>query len=134
MHATHSNAMSFTFPRGVTADFDVELAQAPALWDVKCNGTLDVADAAAVLQPRLLQLHSAAMEAGVPVVRLHLENVEYINSSGLKAFMTWFLAASNAKDCKYTIEVVYDPERSWQMVSLRPMERLAPERVKLVSK
>ena len=99
---------------------------------MKCSGILDAPNAAALLQPELLRLHSAVVESKVLVVELHLQAVEYINSSGLKSFMAWFLAAANAGDFRYTIEVVYDPTRSWQQLSLRPMERLAPRTVKLL--
>lgn len=123
--------MNFEFPSGLAADFHLSLAEAPGRWDVTCTGTLDVAEAAAVIQPQLLKLHAAAIDAKLPVVALHLEDVEYMNSSGLKSFMVWFLTASNARRDRYTIEVSYDPDRSWQLLSLRPMERLAPDTVKL---
>ena len=62
---------------------------------------------------------------------LDLASVEYMNSSGLKSFLAWFLTASQSKAHQYTIEVRYDPDRTWQQVSFRPMERLAPKVVRL---
>jgi hypothetical protein len=125
--------MGFQFPASLTPDFRITLQEGDRRWNVHCSGILDAANAAALLQPELLRLHAAAIEAKIPVIGLALESVEYINSSGLKSFMAWFLAAANESDFRYTIEVTYDPSRSWQQLSLNPMERLAPRTVKLVS-
>lgn len=124
--------MSFNLASQITPDFSVTLKQGADRWVLACSGILDVPDAAKLVQPELLRLHTAALEAGVPVVRVEVKDVEYMNSSGLKSFMAWFLAAANAKEGRYVIEVGYDPERNWQQLSLRPMERLAPKTVRLV--
>lgn len=125
--------MPFELPAQFTPDFSARLDRTADRWTVKCSGTLDVSDAAARVQPEMLKLHDAALAEGVPLVRLEVHEVEYMNSSGLKAFMAWFLAASNAKGTRYAIEVVYDPNKSWQQLSFRPMERLAPNTVKLIA-
>ena len=125
--------MGFQFPANLTPDFRIALhPEGDRRWNVRCSGILDAPNAAALLQPELLRLHSAAIEARIPIIGLELEAVEYINSSGLKSFMAWFLAAANETEFRYTIEVTYDPSRSWQQLSLKPMERLAPRTVKLV--
>ena len=124
--------MAFQFPSKLTPDFNLTLHEGSGRWAVVCSGTLDTVDAAAVVQPQLLKLHAAVVEAKIPVVTLDLKAVEYMNSSGLKSFMVWFLTASNAKDGAYTIEVGYNPDLSWQQMSLKPMERLAPRTVKLM--
>ncbi|MBI3184758.1 MAG: hypothetical protein HYZ28_21690 [Myxococcales bacterium] len=122
---------AFEFPETITPDFHIRSSESPGAWAVRCSGILDVPDAAAHVQPHLLGLHSAVVAAKIPLVRLDVTDVEYMNSSGLKSFMAWFLIASQSKDHQYTIEVGYDPHRSWQQVSLRPMERLAPKVVRL---
>lgn len=124
--------MGFELPAQLTPDFAARLEQAADHWNLTLTGTLDVADAAARVQPELLRLHDAALAAKVPRVTLAVQHVEYMNSSGLKAFMAWFLAASNTRTNRYTIEVAYDPNKSWQQLSFRPMERLAPNTVKLI--
>lgn len=124
--------MSFELPAQLTPDFAVRVQQDDARWVVSCSGTLDTSDAAAQVQPALLKLHEAVVAAKIPVVRLEVDSVEYMNSSGLKSFMAWFLTASNVKQDRYLIEVIFDPSRSWQQLSFKPMERLAPNSVKLV--
>ena len=124
--------MSFELPAQLTPDFTVKVQQGSSQWVVSCAGTLDTSDAAARVQPALLKLHDAVLAAQVPRVRLEVQDVEYMNSSGLKSFMAWFLTASNVRQNRYVIEVVFDPSRSWQQLSFKPMERLAPNSVKLV--
>ncbi len=126
--------MAFEFPARLTADFWITLKRSPERWTAHCAGILDSQDAAAVVQPELLRFHQAVTDAKVPVVGLELYDVEYMNSSGLKSFMAWFLAAANARESRYIIEVSFDPGRSWQQLSFRPMERLAPQTVKLIER
>ena len=122
---------SFQFPPNLASGFKINLKEAGETWIVECSGVLDTPDACAAVQPQLLALHHAAVVARIPTVRLEVQGVEYMNSSGLKSFMVWFLAANQSKDHRYGIEVSYDPDRTWQPISLRPMERLAPNVVHL---
>lgn len=124
--------MSFTFTPDLTPEFRLTFEQRDGRWSVVASGILDVANAAAVVQPELIRLHDEAVRQGVSTVGLEVGEIEYINSSGLKSFMAWFLTAANERQGKYRIEVSYDPSRPWQHSSFRPMERLAPQTVKLV--
>lgn len=127
-----SRSPPFKLAEQLTADFRLGLRTASDAWSVTAQGTLDAADSAARVQPELLRLHAALVEAKIPLVSLDVADVDYMNSSALKAFMAWFLAASNEKAHRYRIEVSIDPSRSWQKLSFQPMERLAPETVKLL--
>lgn len=124
--------MSFDFPQEITPEFKMTLERGQEHWSVTCLGILDAREAAGLVQPELMKLHEAALAAGVERIRLGVADVEYMNSSGLKAFMAWFLAAANARQGRYQIEVEYDAGVSWQHLSLQPMERLAPNTVRLV--
>ena len=124
--------MDFQFPMSLTPDFSVALERSDRAWTVRCQGTLDTRDAAAVVQPHLLELHEEVVRAKVPLVELEVERVEYMNSSGLKSFMAWFLTAAHAPEGRYRIDVRIDASREWQRLSFRPMERLAPTTVRLL--
>ncbi|MBX5484468.1 MAG: hypothetical protein IRZ16_21820, partial [Myxococcaceae bacterium] len=89
--------MGFELPAQITPDFSARLERQADHWTVTLSGTLDVPDAAARVQPELLRLHEALLGAKVPKVTLSVQNIEYMNSSGLKAFMAWFLAAANTR-------------------------------------
>jgi hypothetical protein len=129
MNATHD---AFDLPERLAPGFLARLEKDSKAWRVRCWGVLEVPNATVEVQSRLLALHEAALAARIPLVELDVSDVEYMNSSGLKSFMAWFLAAANTRGGAYAIRVGYDPARRWQQISLRPMERLAPDTVRLV--
>lgn len=132
MRSESTQSSTLNFPSQVTPEFSVALERGAEKWALRCSGVLDIEKAAAVLQPQLLNLHSVLLTEKVSLVEVSIEGLEYINSSGLKSFMAWFLAAANSRDGRYQIQVIFDPERTWQHTSFRPMERLAPNTVTLV--
>lgn len=115
----------------LTPDFRMNIAREMANWTIQFQGTLDVNDASGKVQPELLKLHDTLVSERVRNVRIEIQDVDYMNSSGLKGFMAWFLRAEQLGDSHYRIEVIYDADRSWQAVSLTPMERIAPRTVKM---
>jgi anti-anti-sigma factor len=92
-----------------------------------CAGTLDANDSTAHLQPQLLALHEQLLAAGTKKVVLDVTGVSYMNSSGVKCFMTWFIKAERSKVPPYEIHIVFDPQRTWQYVSFTTMGRIAPK-------
>lgn len=118
--------MAFEFTQRLPDGFHISVRDAGDAYAVDCWGVLDTPDACANLQPQLLLLHKAIVDQKIRKVRLNLQGVDYMNSGGLKSFMAWFITANQTQEHRYEIEVSYDPERSWQPISLRPMKRLAP--------
>lgn len=99
---------------------------------VTCSGLIDHADAASIVQTELLRFHEALIRDGVECVEVDLRDVESMNSSGLKGFIAWFLAAESGSDrAHYEIHLIYDPGKAWQSVSLTVMEKVAPRSVKV---
>jgi hypothetical protein len=102
------------------------------VWRIDCHGTIDQTDASTSVQPVLMQLHEELVQSGINRVEVDLAAVEYMNSSGLKGFIAWFLAAEYSNGGpRYAIELVYDPKKTWQAVSLTVMEKVAPRAVKV---
>jgi hypothetical protein len=99
-----------------------------------CSGVLDGEDAAAKLQPELMKLHEAIIAAGAKAVRLELCDVSYMNSNGIKAFAVWFLKAEGSREHPYSIDLVYNPEVSWQRWSVGALQVLTPRTLRLVPK
>lgn len=123
--------MTFNLPEAVAEDFQVQVVPSPESWVVRCVGTLDFTDSSAVMQPELMRLHREVLAAKVPRVELNLAGVEYMNSSGLKGFMAWFLAVDALEPGPYRIDIVYDAKKTWQAVSLAAMERVAPRALQM---
>ncbi len=115
----------FRFPEELTPGFRVKVGSTGNAWSVQCAGTLDVRDAAGVIQPHFLRLHEALVAASASSVRLDIHAVEYINSSGIKGFIGWFMKAERTVPPPYQIELIYDKDRTWQVVSFAALQRLA---------
>jgi hypothetical protein len=113
------------FPQEVVPGFDLQIQEEGGKVHVQCGGSVDTLDPVSTLQPELLNLHKALLAQRATSVRLEMQSVEYMNSSGIKCFMAWFLKAEQTKG-GYSIEVIYDPEVTWQYVSFTTMGRIAP--------
>ena len=118
-----------SFPEQPVAGFKVRLTTSDDALTLTCTGTLDGNEATSQLQPHFLQLHEKLVAAGTKKVRLDVTAVDYMNSSGVKCFMTWFLKAERAQ-APYPIEIVFDPQRTWQYVAFTTMGRIAPKVLK----
>lgn len=116
-----------SFPEHPVPGFSVRLSAQGDTVTLACTGTLDSNDSTAHLQPHLLALHGQLLESGVKKVVLDVTQVSYMNSSGVKCFMTWFIKAERLKEPPYEIQIVFDPQRTWQYVSFTTMGRIAPK-------
>jgi hypothetical protein len=113
------------FPGAPVPGFKVKVEEEPGLVTVSCSGILDVADVEARLGPPLMRLHESILDRKVPLVRLDLVEVEYMNSYGIKVLASWFYKVENKKP-SYSVEVLYDPASTWQRWSLKAVQILAP--------
>jgi hypothetical protein len=113
-------------PEEIVPGFHLRVKKEPGAWTIECSGTLGAIDAASRVQPELLRLHDAAVANDVHHLTLDMHDVDYMNSSGIKGFVAWFLKADWSTDHRYTIELLYNPQRSWQSVSFSAIERLVP--------
>lgn len=118
-----------SFPEQPVAGFRVRLESTEDTCTLVCTGTLDGNESTSQLQPHFLALHDKLIASGTKRVKLDVTAVDYMNSSGVKCFMTWFLKAERAK-APYPIEIVFDPQRTWQYVAFTTMGRIAPKVLK----
>lgn len=124
--------MSIFLPSEPVLGFKTELTTEGTKCTIKCKGVLDGPDATTLLQPALLTMHDALLFGHFKTVVLDLSKVEYMNSSGIKCFMAWFLKAERAPNVAYTIEIVFEPKHTWQYVSFTTMGRIAPKVLRTV--
>jgi hypothetical protein len=83
-----------------------------------------------VLERFLRQLHQQVVERGVTQVTVELGDLAFINSSCLKALVSWiYLVDTNGRP--YTIRLLRDATMRWQKNSLATLQRLAPEVVRV---
>jgi hypothetical protein len=96
---------------------------------VRLAGTGE-AEGAAVLGRFLGLLHEHALAQELHEVTLELQELEFINSSCLKAMVAWIYKV-DTEGRPYTIRLVRDPSKHWQKTSLATLQRLAPDVVSI---
>ncbi len=91
---------------------------------VKFSGNGD-AEAIAPLDRFLKVLHKTLTDDQSGAVRVDLADLYFMNSSCLKAFVSWIYKV-NTTGRPYQIHLLMNPRQPWQRRSLEPLKRLAP--------
>jgi hypothetical protein len=84
------------------------------------------AEGAAVLDRFLGLLHREALARELLEVTIELRELEFINSSCLKAMVAWIYKV-DTEGRPYKIRLLRDPSLHWQRTSIATLQRLAPE-------
>lgn len=103
--------------------FSLTPALAGGTLDVKFCGTADM-DAGTVLSTFLKQLSEAAHRVSAQDVQFDFSELEFMNSSCFKSFVT-FIDAAKTSSAPYKIRFLTDPNLRWQRRSLEALRRLA---------
>lgn len=107
-----------------TEGFALVLADAGAVPVVRLSGNGD-GEVVAPLDRTLKQLHEELVEASVRSVVVDLGELYFMNSSCLKAFVSWIYKVRTSGK-PYQIRIQYNPNQRWQQRGLEPLVRLAP--------
>lgn len=91
---------------------------------VKFSGNGD-AEAINPLDRFLKLLHKNLLDDKSTTVRVDLAELYFMNSSCLKAFVSWIYKV-NTTGRPYQIHLQMNPRQPWQRRSLEPLKRLAP--------
>jgi hypothetical protein len=91
---------------------------------VKLTGNGD-ADAVSPLDRSLSQLHQKMTEASLQSVMVDFGELYFMNSSCLKAFVSWIYKVRTLGS-PYKIRLQLNPRQRWQRRGLEPLQRLAP--------
>ena len=96
---------------------------------LELQGEVDL-DATEAIGSVLKRAHAAAQELGAKSVVLDLTKLEFVNSSGIKHFVTWIRNASElAEPAAYDIKLVSNPLLPWQRRSLEALRCFNPKLV-----
>lgn len=96
---------------------------------IKITGNGD-ADAVRPLETYFRRLHKELSSSHFRSVHVDLEEMFFMNSSCLKAFVSW-IHRVDSEGGKYTIELLMNPRLPWQKRSLATLQRLAPRVVSI---
>jgi hypothetical protein len=92
----------------------------------KLSGTADLRVTDSV-EAILSRVHQKAMELGIPEVRMDLRELEFMNSSCFKSFVSWISEVSDLPSGQYRIRFLSNPSILWQRRSLHALSCFAAE-------
>jgi hypothetical protein len=92
----------------------------------KLSGTADLRVTDSV-EAILSRVHQKAMELGIPEVRMDLRELEFMNSSCFKSFVSWISEVSDLPAGQYRIRFLSNPSILWQRRSLHALSCFAAE-------
>lgn len=80
------------------------------------------------LESILLRAHEQALLLKVTQIRVNFEQLQFMNSSCFKWFVSWLVRVQDLPAEKpYTVEFVSNTRFKWQRASLRALSCLAPD-------
>jgi anti-anti-sigma factor len=108
-------------------DFSLAASRGPSQIVVTLDGTADLA-AADALDAALVKVHDAAVAAALAEVVVDLRGVEFMNSSCLKAILTWVNDVQELDESRrYAVRFISDPRVHWQNRSLHSVKCFASD-------
>jgi hypothetical protein len=79
-------------------------------------------------------VHNMALGESLPLVRVDVTELLFLNSSGIKEFLSWILRRNRIPaEKKYKINFLFDPTVSWQPVTLPRLRDLDPDGIVLTA-
>jgi hypothetical protein len=110
------------------AELRARLTQEDGALVAKLSGTADLRVTDSV-EAILNRVHQKALELSIPEVRMDLRDLEFMNSSCFKSFVSWISDVSDLTVGQYRIRFLSNPSILWQRRSLHALSCFAAELV-----
>lgn len=110
------------------AELRARLVQESSSLVAKLSGTADLRVTDSV-EAILTRVHQTALELGIPEVQMDLRDLEFMNSSCFKSFVSWISEVSDMPQGQYRIRFLSNPSMLWQRRSLHALSCFAAELV-----
>jgi hypothetical protein len=95
-------------------------------------GDVDMQDPGVILDPLFEKIHGGCISAGIKEVDLDFKQLNFLNSSGIKAIAKWIMKLGElSADKKYVIKIIHNKNITWQVTSLPTLTFLVPGAVKV---
>jgi hypothetical protein len=89
-------------------------------------------EAMAALDDLLIKVHARAVEGGVREVTIDMRNLEFMNSSCFKAFVSWIGEVQDLETQRqYRIRFLSDDQKHWQRRSLGALSCFAVDLIQV---
>lgn len=94
---------------------------------VSVVGDIDMQDPSLILGPFFEKLHQGALAAGLSAIEVDFRQLNFLNSSGIKALAKWAIQlGSTPADKRYQIRIYHNKLSTWQNTSLPTLAFLVP--------
>lgn len=114
--------------------FRARLTRDGGVIHIAMTGTAD-SDTKPALDAMFARVHDVAIKSFVRTVSVDLRNLEFMNSSSLKAFLTWFRTLREiGATPPYKVELRTSPDVYWQRRSIQALVSFAPDHVTQVDR
>ena len=110
------------------AELRARLTREDSALVAKLSGTADLRVTDSV-EAILTRVHQKALELSIPEVRVDLRELEFMNSSCFKSFVSWISEVSDLTAGQYRIRFLSNPSILWQRRSLHALSCFAAELV-----
>lgn len=110
------------------AELRARLTREDSALVAKLSGTADLRVTDSV-EAILTRVHQQALELGIPEVQMDLRELEFMNSSCFKSFVSWISEVSDLTAGQYRIRFLSNPSILWQRRSLHALSCFAAELV-----
>ncbi|MBN1411159.1 MAG: anti-sigma factor antagonist [Spirochaetales bacterium] len=102
---------------------------------VVIKGEIDHMNPKEFMEDFLNSVHNEAVNTGMKKVKVDIGDLTFLNSSGIKELLKWIIKLSQLDtDKRYSIVFLYNPEVTWQPLSLEMLVKLAPQNIILQGK
>ena len=108
------------------AELKAKLIREDGALVAKLSGTADLRVTDSV-EAILSRVHQSALELGIAEVRMDLRELEFMNSSCFKSFVSWISEVSDLPSGQYRIRFLSNPSILWQRRSLHALSCFAAE-------
>jgi len=115
-------------PVAQAAELRARLTQEDTALVAKLSGTADLRVTDSV-EAILTRVHQKALELCIPEVQMDLRELEFMNSSCFKSFVSWISEVSDLTAGQYRIRFLSNPSILWQRRSLHALSCFAAELV-----
>ena len=110
----------------------IEVTDAATGFFVSVVGDIDMQDPSKLLDPFFLRLHQAALKEGSIAVEVDFRQLNFLNSSGIKALAKWaMLLAAVPAEKRYRLRFLHNKGLTWQATSLPTLTFLVPGAITL---
>jgi hypothetical protein len=100
---------------------------------VRFEGSIDIQEPQYVIEEYFNLIHSKMIEIGLKTIYCDFNNLQYINSSGIKCLLKWILQNYQEKnqDKRYSFVFIINDALKWQADGIGFLKKIAPELISI---